>query len=74
MDKKAEYMFKAIDESRKKYCSGKAKNYLMYHTEILALLSSESDKLSVLFDAFDYGFIKGVRYAKAMVKKGERII
>lgn len=65
-------MENAINEVRAKYL-GKRDGYDMNCNECIELARISRNKpFESVTMSFDYGFMKGIRFAKAMMKKGER--
>lgn len=69
-----EKMRKAIGEVREKFW-GKTKMCHMSCIELCDLYeTAQRDAYIGVTDAFDYGFIKGVRYQKAQEKKKRKVV
>ena len=63
-------MESAINEAREKYAE-KRGGYNMSYRECMELVETFRNKpIKSTVMSFDYGFMKGVRFAKAMMKKG----
>lgn len=70
---KSKQMENAINEVRTKYF-GKRERYDARCAELVELAKiAKTDAFGATAMSFDYGFMKGVRFAKSMMKKGERI-
>ncbi len=70
---KSKQMENAINEVTQKY-RGKRERYSMRCSEWIELVKMTIDEpFEAVACSFDYGFIKGVRFAKAMAKKGEQL-
>lgn len=68
-----EQMYSAIREARKKYW-GKRGGYDLRCVEMEELFKIlQTQPFEAIGQTFDYGFTKGVRYAKATYKKGARV-
>lgn len=64
-------MHNALEEARTKYDKGR---YDMDFMEMLELRAraKNGELCDAITDSFNYGFIKGIRYAKAMQKKAKK--
>lgn len=66
-------MENAINEVNEKY-RNKRDGYTLSYSECVELTQMATMKpFDAALMSFDYGFMKGIRFAKAMMKKGERI-
>lgn len=64
-------MENAIKEARNYY--GARNGYDMSYLECFELVETATDNpIKAVTNAFDYGFIKGIRFAKSKEKKGVR--
>lgn len=63
-------MERAINEASEKYY-GKRDKYTMVYSEWIELAQiAKKQPLEGVSNAFDYGFIEGIRYAKAKMRRG----
>lgn len=65
-----ERMWNAINSFN--WGNGKAL-YSMTTSECISLIDNGRDKFELTFNAFKYGFIKGIRYQKAQEKKKRKV-
>lgn len=64
-----EKMWKAIQEAK---CLDAKKNYALRFTELIELINvADVNRPEGVCSAFNYGFIKGIRYQKAQEKRGK---
>lgn len=64
-----EKMWNALEKAKKELY-GHRDRYLMKYQEIITLMNQAGNNpFTAVVNAFDYGFIKGMRYQKAQEKK-----
>lgn len=66
----AERMWNAINSFN--WGNGKTL-YSMTASECMSLVDNGQNKFELTFNAFQYGFIKGIRYQKAQEKKKRKV-
>lgn len=66
-------MWKSIEEIQLKHCE-LGRNYVLYFDELCDIYEKAAGSpYNCIINAYDYGFMKGIKYQKAQEKKKRRV-